>query len=173
MHMAPRNVASIGRSIVNFIDVITRSVIVITLSMMLFVICLQVFCRFVLNQALPWPEEAARFLMIWSLFLAAVYVHAEDGHLRLNFFVEKLPPRTQLILRILFDAGILFFLVILPKGGIFEVNALKVMKTGALRISRGYPYAAIPVSAALFILVTLRLMVDNIKRGIDTWRSSS
>ena len=111
--------------------------------------------------------------MIWSLFLAAVYVHAEDGHLRLNFFVEKLPPGTKLILRILLDLGILFFLFVMLKGGIFEVNALKVMKTGALRISRAYPYASIPVSAALFILVTLRLMVKNIKKGIEIWRSSS
>jgi TRAP-type C4-dicarboxylate transport system permease small subunit len=171
--MASRDLTTIGRGIVTLVDVVTRSVIVITLSMMLFVICLQVFCRFVLGQALPWPEEASRFLMIWSLFLAAVYVHAEDGHLRLNFFVEKLPPGTKLILRILLDLGILFFLFVMLKGGIFEVNALKVMKTGALRISRAYPYASIPVSAALFILVTLRLMVKNIKKGIEIWRSSS
>lgn len=171
--MLTTNLASIGRGITAFIDWITRSIVVITLAMMLFVICLQVFCRFVLGQALPWPEEASRFLMIWSLFLAAVYVHAEDGHLRLNFFVDKLPIRVRLVIRIILDGAILFFLVVMFKGGIFEVMALKVMKTGALRISRAFPYAAVPASAALFIFVTLKLMRDHIRKLIQICRSSS
>ena len=171
--MVSKNIVAVGRGIAKLIDAITQSIIVIALSVMLFVICLQVFCRFVLGQALPWPEESARFLMIWSLFLAAVYVHKEDGHLRLDFFVEKLPKRIRLILKILLDVAILLFLVVMLRGGIFEVNALKVMKTGALRISRAFPYAAIPASAALFILVTLKLMIADIKRLKDTWRSSS
>ena len=170
--MARNALHSIVGWITKGIDLLTRSVIVITLGMMLFVICLQVFCRFVLGQALPWPEEASRFLMIWSLFLAAVYVHAEDGHLRLSFFAEKLSPKAGLIVKIILHLAILFFLIIMLKGGIFEVNALKVMKTGALRISRAFPYAAIPVSAALFIVVTCKLLVDDVRKLIKTWRSS-
>ena len=171
--MVSRSIIEIGRGIGKIIDAFARSIIVIALSAMLFVICLQVFCRFILGQALPWPEEAARFLMIWSLFLAAVYVHKEEGHLRLDFFVEKLPTRMRLMLKILVNAAILLFLVVMLNGGIFEVDALKVMKTGALRISRAFPYAAIPASAALFILVTLKLIITDIKQLKDKWHSSS
>jgi len=32
---------------------------------MVIVILLQVFFRYVLNNALPWPDELARFLMLW------------------------------------------------------------------------------------------------------------
>ncbi len=32
---------------------------------------LQVFCRYVLNQALAWPEEAVKFLFVWFVFLGA------------------------------------------------------------------------------------------------------
>jgi len=171
--MLSKSIVAAGRGIAKGIDALARSIIVIALAAMLFVICLQVFCRFVLGQALPWPEEAARFLMIWSLFLAAVYVQGEEGHLRLDFFAEKLPQRARLMLKILVNAAILLFLVVMLKGGIFEVDALKVMKTGALRISRAFPYAAIPASAALFILVTLKLMIADIKQLKETWRSSS
>ena len=171
--MLSNGIIRAGRAIGKVIDAVARSVIVIALSVMLFVICLQVFCRFVLGQALPWPEEAARFLMIWSLFLAAVYVHREEGHLRLDFFVEKLPLRIRLMLKILVNVAILLFLVVMLKGGIFEVDALKVMKTGALRISRAFPYAAIPASAALFIMVTLKLIITDIKQLKDEWHSSS
>jgi TRAP-type C4-dicarboxylate transport system permease small subunit len=35
-----------------------RSISVIALALMVGVILLQVFCRYVLNNALPWPDEA-------------------------------------------------------------------------------------------------------------------
>ena len=36
----------------------------ILLALMVVIILAQVFFRYVLNAALPWPEEAARFLML-------------------------------------------------------------------------------------------------------------
>ena len=35
---------------------------------------LQVFCRYVLGDALPWPEEAVKFLFVWFVFLGAAMV---------------------------------------------------------------------------------------------------
>ena len=43
-----------------------RSVSAIALALMVFVILLQVFCRYVLGNALPWPDEAARFCRVIS-----------------------------------------------------------------------------------------------------------
>ena len=48
----------------DFAGRIGRYISVIALALMVFVILLQVFCRYVLNNALPWPDEAARFLML-------------------------------------------------------------------------------------------------------------
>ena len=36
----------------------------VTIAIMVIVILLQVFFRYVLNNALPWPDEAARFMML-------------------------------------------------------------------------------------------------------------
>ncbi|NBR03382.1 MAG: TRAP transporter small permease subunit, partial [Alphaproteobacteria bacterium] len=41
------------------------------IAIMVAVILLQVFCRYVLNNALPWPDEAARFMMLWLTGLMA------------------------------------------------------------------------------------------------------
>ena len=41
-----------------------RWISVIALALMVLIILLQVFCRYALNNALPWPDEAARFLML-------------------------------------------------------------------------------------------------------------
>ena len=45
---------------------------VFAIAMMVIVILLtQVFFRYVLNNALPWPDEAARFMMLWLTGLMA------------------------------------------------------------------------------------------------------
>ncbi|MDA9735148.1 TRAP transporter small permease subunit, partial [SAR116 cluster bacterium] len=44
---------------------IGRNLAWIAIFLMVIVILLQVFFRYVLNNALPWPDELARFLMLW------------------------------------------------------------------------------------------------------------
>lgn len=43
----------------------------IALAAITLVILLQVFYRYVLNSPLSWPEEAARYVMVWMTFPAA------------------------------------------------------------------------------------------------------
>ena len=38
---------------------------IFAMGLMVVVILTQVYFRYVLNNALPWPDEAARFLMLW------------------------------------------------------------------------------------------------------------
>ena len=47
--------------------------IVVQVGVMAFVVNLQVFNRYVMNYVFGWEEETARYLMVWSSFLAAAY----------------------------------------------------------------------------------------------------
>ena len=49
------------------------------LALMVVVILLQVFFRYVMNNALPWPDEAARFLMLWLTGLMAPIALRQGG----------------------------------------------------------------------------------------------
>ena len=44
---------------------IGRQLSVFAMGLMVVIILTQVFFRYVLNNARPWPDEAARFLMLW------------------------------------------------------------------------------------------------------------
>lgn len=46
-----------------------RWIAIVAIGLMVCAILLQVFFRYVLGNALPWPEEAAIFLMLWMLSL--------------------------------------------------------------------------------------------------------
>lgn len=82
-------------TIIAIIDRLIRWIIISATAGMMGIICMQVFCRFILNNALSWPEEAARFLMVWSLFLAAAYALRSREHVGLNYFVDRLPKKYQ------------------------------------------------------------------------------
>ncbi|WP_144430508.1 TRAP transporter small permease, partial [Jannaschia donghaensis] len=47
-----------------------RWVGVVCMAIMVIFILIQVFWRYVLSNPLPWPEEAARFLMLWLMVVA-------------------------------------------------------------------------------------------------------
>lgn len=160
--MAQNWMIKYGSKLVRVSDCCMKMVIATSMGAMLLVICLQVFFRFVLNNSLAWPEELARFAMIWSSLLAAVYVQLERGHLSLDFFVSKLPRNAALILRILTNILLIAFMAAIVIGGIQESYTLMGLKTGALRISRGIPYMALPVSAALLGIATVVLIIKDI-----------
>lgn len=60
-------------------------------------ILLQVFTRYVLNNPLPWSEEAARYLSMWAMFLGAVTVTSRHGHLCVDLVDHYLDRSMELI----------------------------------------------------------------------------
>lgn len=54
------------------------------LSVMVAVIILQVFFRYALNSSLPWPDEAARFLMLWMTGLIAPSAYRWGGFVAID-----------------------------------------------------------------------------------------
>ena len=50
---------------------IGRYIGIVAMTFMVVAILIQVFFRYVLNNALPWPDEAARFGMLWMTGLMA------------------------------------------------------------------------------------------------------
>ena len=55
----------------NVVLKIGRGIGIIAIALMVVAILIQVFFRYVLNNALPWPDEAARFCMLWMTGLMA------------------------------------------------------------------------------------------------------
>ena len=58
---------------------IGRALSVFAIAVMVIVILTQVFFRYVLNNALPWPDEAARFMMLWLTGLMAPVAMRQGG----------------------------------------------------------------------------------------------
>ncbi len=70
-----------------------RGLGVVAVALMVSAILIQVFYRYVLNNALPWPDEAARFCMLWMTGLMAPTALRRGGFVAIDTVVRLLPTR--------------------------------------------------------------------------------
>jgi len=54
-----------------------------------------VVARYIFLASIYWADEAMVYLVIWSIFLAAIAVTYDGGHLTMDLFSTRLSPRWQ------------------------------------------------------------------------------
>lgn len=116
------------------------------------VVVLQVFCRYVLNASLPWPEEVAQFCFVWAVFLGMAVLTFRDRHIAISLFVQRLPARTQTAHRVFLRVMTVICCVILLVHGIDFMNrTMQVMP--AIRVPLRYLFMAVPAGSAITLLL--------------------
>ncbi len=155
----------------------------IALLLMVLIILAQVFFRYVLNNALPWPEEAARALMIWMMALVAPSAYRWGGFVSIDMFPEALPRRLRSILIIcLLILSMTVLIVMLSHAWthfsspiLFNSSGLNrlVQDSGLnqalgtnLEFRTSYIYLAMSVCLALMISVGIELIIRAFGRLI-------
>ena len=111
-----------------------------------------VFARYVLNDAISWSEEVARYAMIWMSFLGGGLVFRYSGHIAIDILVKSLPA--GLVRKTIIGLAhlvVVTFLAMLAWYGWTLMMRGNYMTTAALRIPMSLPYAAIPVGAVMMI----------------------
>jgi TRAP-type C4-dicarboxylate transport system permease small subunit len=130
----------------------------LTLQMAL-VVLLGVFTRYVLNDALAWIEELARFSMIWLSWVGGGLALRRGAHIAVEFLIDALPPNVRAVLVFLGRVGVFVFLGICLWYGIDLTSRVSMQSTIALGISMQIPYAAIPTGAFLMAYHLVAVML--------------
>jgi TRAP-type C4-dicarboxylate transport system permease small subunit len=147
----------------------------ICLGLMVVTILVQVFFRYVLNNALPWPEEASRFLMLWSTALMAPTAFRRGGFVAIDMVIRLLPRMVATALSLfLLSVTILVLWIALGigwsevtgLGGRFETDSLRVLVSLDLsvwmKVPKSWMMASLLVGVALLFLVAVELSLRNI-----------
>jgi TRAP-type C4-dicarboxylate transport system permease small subunit len=160
-----------------------RTIGLVALGLMVLVILAQIFFRYVLNNALPWPEEAARGLMIWMMALVAPSAYRYTGFVSIDMLHDLIPARLKnyLVLAILllcsfvsvimlqhawshFSAPLLFdssgLNRLLQDTGINQLLGTKI------QFRTAYIYLAMSVLLMLILMVSLELILRQLARII-------
>jgi TRAP-type C4-dicarboxylate transport system permease small subunit len=129
-----------------------KGLLVVSGAVMSVIVMLQIIFRFVIFIPLPWSEELARYLMIWTGMVGSFVALREGRHIGVTMVVDRLPPRAATGVSVFVQAASILFLVILAKQG-FALTLVNLSQLSpAMRIPMFYPYLAVPVGAALMIV---------------------
>ena len=133
------------------------------------VILIQVFRRYVLNDAYQWPEELAGYLMVWVVFLGSGVALWRREHISLTFFVERYLRRYARAVRMSVYLFLLAFLLPLTASA-WRIAALSLnVMSQTLPISLFWGRVAIFIG---FVLMTVNL-VYLLTKEIIGWRKGT
>lgn len=146
---------------------------VAAMAAMVLAILLQVFFRYVLNDALSWPDEAARFMMLWLTGLVAPAAYRRGGFVAIDMVVALLPRIVGSILSflLLFIAAIVLWVAlkigwaeVTGFGGRFTTDSLWLIGLDGewFKVSRKWMMMSLVVGTVLMILVNLELILRSL-----------
>ncbi|MEJ5357490.1 MAG: TRAP transporter small permease [Desulfobacterales bacterium] len=144
-----------------------------SLAVMAVIIILQVFQRYVLQNSLDWPEELARYLFIFSVYIGTSYATSERRHLEVTVARTLFGEKAGIIIAItayfitLLFSGLMFYWGVKMVEFVFVSNQL----APALLFPMFIAYMCLPLG---FLLMTIRTIVviknlfsRDLKRVLD------
>ncbi len=167
-----------------FVLKIGRAVGMAAMIIMVAAILVQVFFRYVLNNALPWPDEAARFCMLWMTGLMAPTAFRRGGFVAIDMLGVALPRAAALILTLILLCISLMVLIVAVNigwgevtgfGGRFATAALYLPTSLGFdewfRIPRSWMMLSLFIGVVMLTVVNIELILRNIislfGRGAD------
>ena len=145
------------------LEQILKIALVILLTSMTIVVIVGIVARYILLISIPWTEELARYLMIWTGFVGFGVAYRKRELISVKLFINKLP--LHLIRKALFisDIACSIFLIIVVIYGIKLCIMNTYQVSPALRISMAIIYAAIPLGCCLYLVFVFESVSSFLK----------
>ncbi len=135
-------------------------VLVALFAVILVIILVAVFFRYVVNQSLFWSDEVVRYLFVWFTLLGAALVLRDRRHIRVEFFVEHMPAGLRRGVEFIGLVLILAFNVFLVVAGFLWVGETSGTYTPALGLPLNWIYyAALPLTGLLSCYFAIRRLM--------------
>ena len=153
---------------------------VILLILMVTVVSLGVFFRYVLEAALVWYDEFASYLLVWLTFYGAVVASYRQRHIGFEVVVDRFERGARKIIDIVGECFVLGFQFVLFYYG-WQLTEKMGDETAVslVWVKMSWVYSVLPITGGLMLLISLvRLMeiglVKEKRRGDQTaWSGSS
>ena len=159
---ALQNVKQLLGMVNNLVEKIAVTLAWIMLLAITLLNIVQVFYRYVLNNALSWSEEASLWMMVWITFIILPLAYRKGLNISMMFFRDKLDRnRFEFVIRCFFHLIVIVIAVVC-----FD-QAWEMFKSGrrielpALEISKAWVYAIMPPAWLLLILAAVEGIVKD------------
>jgi TRAP-type C4-dicarboxylate transport system permease small subunit len=153
---------ALGKPKLAVIDRVADALLIGLSAAVVGIVLVGVVFRYVLNRSLPWTDEVVRYLFVWFTLLGAAVTLREREHIRVEYFVAKLPARARRLVEATVLVAVCAYLAALTVLGAQWVWATRGACTSALQWPLNlFFYAALPCSSAL----SLGYAIRRLRRG--------
>ena len=131
---------------------------------MMFVLCLQIFYRYILEASIVWATPLSMFLFVWAIWFGGASGIRDESQIRVELAERFLPHGVKRVLM----PGIslacsLFLLVVIYKSfEIIELQASAIYDT--LPFNRNYLFVVVPIVGSVMLLQYIRVFVRQIRK---------
>ncbi len=139
----------------------------VLVALMVIVVGVNVFMRYVLNTGIAWAEEVALLLLVWFTFIAFALGVKKKIHISLKIIPDAIPDTFRKILGKLENIVTLYVGIIMIVYGRTLVQFTMRSVMPSLGLPSGYLYMIVPVAG---VLITYDSLMDLI--GQDKLDSS-
>ncbi|ADC52296.1 C4-dicarboxylate transport system (permease small protein) (plasmid) [Alkalihalophilus pseudofirmus OF4] len=146
-------------------DYIEEFLLVVLSIVMVTLIGMQVFMRYIMSSSLPWSEELARYCFIWLVYIGISYGVKRQRHIKVDVVLLLLKDKAKVLLGIM--ANILFLgfaIFVVIYGYDLSQRLLQFGQTAtSVNIPMGFIYLATPVGMGLTAIRLLQQLVKQFK----------
>ena len=134
-----------------------------------FIVFLQFFTRYVLNDSLAWTEEIARYGLMALTFLGGAVVTRRNNHIAVALLPNLLPPGYGRALLAVVDLATLGFLGLLAYFAVLIVERMQYQRMTVIDLPMSFVYGAVAVGC---FLMFGRQALKVWRNARDGWRSA-
>jgi TRAP-type transport system small permease protein len=134
-----------------------------------FIVFLQFFTRYVLNDSLAWTEEIARYGLMWITFVGGAIVVRKNTHIAVEVLLNFSPPNAARALLALIDAVKLGFLALLAYFSVTIVERMQYQRMTVIEMPMSVVYGGIAVGCFLMLFRQAQISWRNARDG---WRTA-
>ena len=140
---------------------------IVCVVLMLVIVNWAVFQRYILDDALAWSEEIAKFVMVWLTFMAAPVGLKVGAHVAIEALLQYLKGRARQALMAFIFASIIALMYVFVTEGWFMTWNARIQTASTIDISIFYVYICMRIGCAVVALVAFEFLLGAIKGIID------
>jgi TRAP-type C4-dicarboxylate transport system permease small subunit len=133
-----------------------------------FIVFLQFFTRYVLNDSLAWTEEIARYGLMWVTFIGGIMVTRRKTHIAVELMSNLMKPGPARVVLLAFvDIIKLFFLALLAYFSLTITERMQSQWMTVFELPMSYVYAGVAVGCVGMFVRQAISVFNNARVG---WR---
>lgn len=140
---------------------IDEDIVAVLLIILVAVVVLQIYSRFVLNDPVLWTLELAEGLFVWLVFVGGAVGVRRKSLQSIDVVLEMIPGRFQYLIRLCLSILMIAFVLVMIVHGWFLTNNSWAQTMPTTGLPRAAVFIAVPLSGLWMLISICRQMVGT------------